>query len=53
MVEQDLADTNETLSDQTCANQSIQGAKMKIESEMGTYPIVFILFRKIHSLIEI
>ena len=35
MVEQDLADTNETLSDQTCANQSIQGAKMKIESEMG------------------
>ena len=35
MVEQDLADTNETLSDQTCTNQSIQGAKMKIESEMG------------------
>merc|ERR1740129_942926 len=36
MVEQELADTNETLSDQTCQNQAIQGAKMKIESEMGT-----------------
>ena len=36
MVEQELADTNETLSDQTCSNQAIQAAKMKIESEMGT-----------------
>merc|ERR1711936_137112 len=36
MVEQELADTNESLSDQTCTNQAIQGAKMKIESEMGT-----------------
>merc|ERR1712127_1180104 len=36
MVEQELADTNETLSDQTCGNQSIQATKMKIESEMGT-----------------
>ena len=36
MVEQELADTNETLSDQTCSNQAIQGGKMKIESEMGT-----------------
>merc|ERR1719166_84411 len=27
MVEQELADTNETLSDQTCTNQAIQGAK--------------------------
>merc|ERR1712223_943057 len=36
MVEQELADTNETLGDQTCTNQSIQGGKMKIESEMGT-----------------
>ena len=31
MVEQELADTNETLSDQTCQNQA---SKMKIESEM-------------------
>merc|ERR1719327_2099161 len=36
MVEQELADTNESLSDQTCTNQAIQGTKMKIESEMGT-----------------
>merc|ERR1712127_745926 len=36
MVEQELADTNETLSDQTCVNQAIQGAKMKIESELTT-----------------
>merc|ERR1712107_867087 len=35
MVEQELADTNESLSDQTCTNQAIQGTKMKIESEMG------------------
>merc|ERR1711953_222614 len=31
MVEQELADTNETLGDQTCTNQSICGAKMKCE----------------------
>merc|ERR1711881_228579 len=31
-----LADTNESLSDQTCTNQAIQGTKMEIESEMGT-----------------
>merc|ERR1712158_868 len=36
MVEQELADTNESLSDQTCQNQAIQASKMKIESEMGT-----------------
>merc|ERR1712010_349540 len=36
MVEQELADTNETLSDQTCQNQAIQASKMRIESEMGT-----------------
>merc|ERR1712012_517719 len=36
MVEQELADTNEALSEQTCANQAIQGAKMKLESEMST-----------------
>merc|ERR1740122_450035 len=36
MVEQELADTNETLSDQTCQNQAVQASKMKIESEMAT-----------------
>ena len=34
-VEQELADTNESLSDQTCTNQAICGAKMKCEQEMG------------------
>merc|ERR1712147_534741 len=32
----DLADTNETLSEQTCTNQAIQGSKQKLESEMST-----------------
>ena len=36
MIEQELADTNETLSDQTCQNQSINGAKSKCEQEMNT-----------------
>merc|ERR1712183_1151438 len=35
MIEQELADTNETLSDQTCQNQAISGAKSKCESEMN------------------
>ena len=34
-MEQELADTNESLSDQTCTNQAICGAKMKCEQEMG------------------
>merc|ERR1719338_86483 len=36
MVEQELADTNETLSEKTCTNQAIQGAKQKLEAEMST-----------------
>ena len=36
MAEQELADTNETLSDQTCQNQAICGAKMKCEQEMNS-----------------
>merc|ERR1719402_1208925 len=36
MIEQELADTNESLSDQTCTNQAICGAKMKCEQEMGS-----------------
>ena len=39
MVEQELADTNETLGDQTCTNQSIQGGKMKLDSEMQTLSV--------------
>merc|ERR1711934_448105 len=32
----ELSDTNEQLSDLTCVNQAIAGAKRKLESEMGT-----------------
>merc|ERR1719331_79314 len=35
-TEQELSDTNEQLSDLTCVNQAIAGAKRKLESEMGT-----------------
>merc|ERR1712002_265510 len=35
-VESELADTNESLSAQTCQNQAITGAKMKCEQEMAT-----------------
>ena len=36
LIEQELADTNEQLSDLTCQNQAIAGAKRKLESEMTT-----------------
>merc|ERR1712168_360129 len=36
MAEQELSDTNEQLSDLTCQNQAIAGAKRKLESEMQT-----------------
>merc|ERR1719393_990548 len=36
VTEQELSDTNEQLSDQTCTNQAIAGAKRKLESEMET-----------------
>merc|ERR1719277_2213661 len=36
ITEQELSDTNEQLSDLTCQNQSIAGAKRKLESEMQT-----------------
>merc|ERR1711915_1084424 len=35
LVEQDLADSNETLGDQTCTNQALTGAKQKCENEMS------------------
>merc|ERR1712040_31861 len=34
ITEQELSDTNEQLSDLTCNNQAIAGAKRKLESEM-------------------
>merc|ERR1711910_106827 len=36
ITEQELSDTNEQLSELTCQNQSIAGAKRKLESEMQT-----------------
>merc|ERR1711881_26913 len=36
VTEQELSDTNEQLSELTCANQAIAGAKKKLESEMQT-----------------
>merc|ERR1712117_652031 len=36
LTEQELSDTNEQLSELTCQNQSIAGAKRKLESEMDT-----------------
>merc|ERR1719244_1716309 len=35
MIEGELADTNETLSDQTCTNQALTGAKAKCEQEIS------------------
>merc|ERR1712122_312229 len=36
ITEQELSDTNEQLSELTCSNQAIAGAKRKLESEMET-----------------
>merc|ERR1712008_345310 len=36
ITEQELSDTNEQLSELTCQNQAIAGAKRKLESEMQT-----------------
>ena len=43
MTEQELSDTNEQLSDLTCTNQAIAGAKRKLESEMQTLHVSFVL----------
>merc|ERR1711974_483666 len=36
IVEQELSDTNESLSELTCQNQAIAGAKRKLDSELQT-----------------
>ena len=41
LAEQELADTNEQLSEQTCMNQALAGAKRKLESEMQTLHVSF------------
>ena len=42
IVEQELSDTNEILGDQSCTNQAIQGAKMKLDSEIHTLTVSII-----------
>jgi len=44
LVEQELADTNETLGDQTCTNQAIQAGKMKLDNEMQTLAVSIEIF---------
>jgi chromosome segregation ATPase len=39
IVEQELSDTNETLSELTCQNQAIVGAKRKLDSELQTLEV--------------
>ena len=36
IIEQELSDTNESLSELTCQNQAIAGAKRKLEAELET-----------------
>ncbi len=47
MTEQELSDTNEQLSDLTCQNQAIAGAKRKLESEMQTLHVSYSLGPKL------
>ena len=42
-TEQELSDTNEQLSELTCQNQAIAGAKRKLESEMQTLHVSHII----------
>ena len=44
MTEQELSDTNEQLSDMTCQNQAIAGAKRKLETEMQTLHVSTIIW---------
>merc|ERR1712079_635778 len=39
ITEQELSDTNELLSNLTCQNQAIAGAKRKLESELATLQV--------------
>ena len=41
VTEQELSDTNEQLSELTCQNQAIAGAKRKLESEMETLHVSY------------
>ena len=47
VTEQELSDTNEQLSDLTCQNQAIAGAKRKLDSELQTLHVrIFIMHYK-------
>jgi hypothetical protein len=46
-AEQELSDTNEQLSEQTCMNQAIAGAKRKLKSEIQTLHVIFKTFFEI------
>jgi chromosome segregation ATPase len=48
-AEQELSDTNEQLSEQTCTNQAIAGAKRKLESEMQTLHVRFLFFYELYE----
>ena len=48
LAEQELCDSNEQLSEQSCQNQAIAGAKRKLESELQTLN-VSIYFVSIHN----
>ena len=43
IVEQELSDTNESLSELTCQNQAICGAKRKLDSELQTINVRYII----------
>ena len=43
IADQELADTNEQLSELTCVNQAIAGAKRKLESEIQTLHVSTLL----------
>ena len=45
-TEQELADTNETLGDQTCQNQALVGAVRKCDQELSTLHVSFALNNK-------
>ena len=51
MTEQELSDTNEQLSELTCQNQAIAGAKRKLESEMQTLHVSYSrVFSNLHDI---
>ena len=58
-TEQELSDTNEQLSELTCQNQAIAGAKRKLESEIQTLHVsnkmgfVYALLQLQHSVLHL